>query len=318
MPASASAAPILVVVFNRPDKTRALVDQFLAFEGLNILVAADGPRTEAERAKTDDVRAIIGELADRHHVQTRFADRNLGCGTNVAAGIHWAFERHERLIIIEDDIRISREFLDFCNHGLEAHRDRDDVLCLSSGPLVNLDPTAFPATFLTRYPNIWGWATWRDRFAGYSITLEGHTVGSLWRVLTRTFPDRPMVRVYFLLLLLLVRSGRIDTWDFQYYFMGWEKRALTLMPTRNLAQNVGFDIEATHTRRAPDNVAQMRDSVADPVSLAEMPAVPSEEYDRLIERDLYRIDLLQIARFIVKYLVARPKRYRLSAASETG
>jgi glycosyltransferase involved in cell wall biosynthesis len=316
MSASVSAAPILVVVFNRPGKTRALVDQLLAFEGLDILVAADGPRTETERVKTDAVRAIVGELDGRHRVRTKFANRNLGCGANVIDGIRWAFEQHERLIIIEDDIQISREFLDFCNHGLEAHRNRDDVVCISSGPLVNLDPTAFPATFLTRYPNIWGWATWRYAFADYSITLEQYTLADMRRVLANTFPGRPVHRAYFLMLLLLIRSGRVDGWDFQYYFMAWAKRAFALTPTRNLAENIGFDADATHMKRAPENVARMADQIDVPAAdLATAPVAPSETYNRLIERDLWHISAYRVARFVAKYLITRPRRYDLSATT---
>lgn len=305
-------APILVIVFNRPQKTRALVDQLLAFEGLDILVAADGPRNDAERAKTDEVRAIIGELAGRHRLVTKFAERNLGCGANVIAGINWAFEQHERLIIIEDDIQISREFIDFCNLGLEAHRDREDILCISSGPLVNLDPTKFPPTFLTRYPNIWGWATWRKAFANYSITLEQYRVRDLWRVLARTFPGRRVHQLYFLMLLLLIRSGRVDGWDFQYYFMAWEKNAFALTPTRNLAQNIGFDADATHMKRAPENVARMRGSDMQPAALIASPTEPSEKYNRLIEQGLWSINLYRVARFVIKYLITSPKRYNVA------
>lgn len=309
MPASPQA-PILVIVFNRPQKTRALVDQLLAMERLDIFVAADGPRNEAERARTDEVRAIIGELAGRHRLHTKFAERNLGCGANVSEAIRWAFEQRDRLIIIEDDIEISQGFIDFCNQGLEAHRDREDILCISSGPLVNLDADAFSPTFLTRYPSIWGWATWRRAFSGYSITLEQHSLSSLWRVLARTFPGRPVVQLYFLMLMLLVRTGRIDTWDFQFYFLGWEKRAQALTPTRNMAQNIGFDADATHTRRAPDNVARMGSGdAADPVALAAAPAAPSEAYNRIIERDLWHINLYRVARFVLKYLITKPKRY---------
>lgn len=315
MPATVPAAPLLVVVFNRPAKTRALVDQLLALEGLDILVAADGPRTEAERVKTDAVRAIVGELEGRHRVRTKFANHNLGCGANVIDGIRWAFEQHERLIIIEDDIRISREFLDFCNEGLETHRDCDDVLCISSGPLVNLDYTAFPPTFLTRYPNIWGWATWRHAFADYSITLEQYSFADLRRVLRETFPGRPVHRAYFLMLLLLIRSGRVDGWDFQYYFMSWAKRAFALTPARNLAQNIGFDDEATHMKRAPENVGRIAGESSQAAVLAAASALPNEKYNRLIEHDLWHIGPYRVARFMAKYLITRPRHYDLSATT---
>ena len=45
-----------------------------------------------------------------------------------------------------------------------------------------------------------------------------------------------------------VYEGRLDTWDF-----GWALAILingvSVMPARNLVVNIGFDSEATHTRR---------------------------------------------------------------------
>ena len=311
-PVSSPCAPLLIVVFNRPDKTRALVDQLLQFEGLDVLVAADGPRGEDDRSKCAAVRAIIGELSSRHMLQTRFAESNIGCGAHVIGAIRWAFEQFDSLIIIEDDIRITAEFLDFCNHGLERYRHREDILCISSGPLVNLNKLLYPQLFMTRYPNIWGWATWREKFSNYSLSLDNYSDSAIRHVLKATFPSW-ITRSYFYMLLQLIRSGRIDGWDFQYYFMAWAQRGFSVTPARNLAENIGFDAEATHMKRAPENVGQIGRSVdADMLDPVQSLAV-SADYDRMIERDLWHINLYQVLRFVIKYIVTKPKRYRLPA-----
>ncbi len=51
--ANAPAPPILAATFNRANKTCALVDQLLTFEGMDILVAAYGPRDAFLRVKSD-------------------------------------------------------------------------------------------------------------------------------------------------------------------------------------------------------------------------------------------------------------------------
>ncbi|WP_425229474.1 hypothetical protein [Sphingomonas sp.] len=301
------SAPILLIVFNRPQKTRALVDRLMEWSGLDILVAADGPRNAAERGKCDAVRAIIAELAARHRVQTRFSDVNLGCGANVAGAITWAFAQRETLIIIEDDIDITSEFLSFCNDGLDRYRDHSEIFCISSGPLVNLN-SSYSTLFLTRFPNIWGWASWRDRWAGYSLTLDGHSTKAIWRVLSDTFPS-VTTRLYFLILLQLMRTRRVDSWDFQLYFLAWAKSAFALIPSHNLAQNVGFDEEGTHMRRVPANVGvvtatRMALDLAQPIAL-------SNTYDQMIARDVWRISLYRVLRFVIKYLITRPARYSM-------
>lgn len=305
-----SYPPILVIVFNRPQKTRALVDQLRAWNDLDILVAADGPRHEAERSRCDEVRAIVQELAAQHRLQTRFADRNLGCGAHVASAIRWALEMHDSVIILEDDIQISAEFLDFCRDGLELYRDRADIACLCGGPLLSLDQAKFPPVFLARYPNIWGWATWREAFEGYSITLDGYSVREIWRVLSHTFTSLS-ARLYFLFLLLLHRSGRIDSWDFQYYFLTWSKNSRSVTPARNLTQNIGFDHEGTHVKKPPKNVGSFDVSIVKYRNGLPLSPAPSDLYDTIIDRELYKIGFYRVARFVIKYIVTRRKIYRI-------
>lgn len=304
-----SHAAILLIVFNRPSKTRVLVDFLLQFEGFEIYVAADGWRHEGERARCEEVRAMIDELAVRHTVHKRFATRNLGCGTNVSTAIQWVLTESASVIVIEDDVQVTQEFLDYCNANLMRFGENEWIACISGGPLVNLDPTAFPAPFLSRYPNIWGWATTRQAFSRYNIGLDNYSIGGIWAVLTRTFPAIK-TRAYWLMLLLLVRSGRIDTWDFQYYFLTWANGARTLTPSRNLTQNIGFDAEATHVKRAPKNVGVLNASTEPALSSSEGGTpVASDHYDDLIERELYGISWLKVARFAVKYVIAKPKTF---------
>lgn len=303
-----SPAAILLIVFNRPAKTRILVDFLLQFDGFELFVAADGWRHAGERARCEAVRATVDELSGRHRVYRRFADRNLGCGTNVATAIQWVLRERQAVIVIEDDVQVTRAFIDHCTDGLARFAGDPRIACLSGGPLVNLDPAAYPALFLSRYPNIWGWATTREAFARYSLTLDGYSIGDIRAVLRRTFPAGA-TRAYWLLLLLLVRTGRIDTWDFQFYFMAWANDARALTPVRSLTQNIGFDEEATHVKRAPPNVGVL-DGAPGPAPPPGTGTVPvSDRYDRLIERELYGIGWRKVVHFAVKYLITRPKSF---------
>jgi hypothetical protein len=47
-----------------------------------------------------------------------------------------------------------------------------------------------------------------------------------------------------------VYDGEIDTWDYQWAFSCWIQRGLTVLPTVNLVQNIGFADDATHTRNS--------------------------------------------------------------------
>jgi len=45
-----------------------------------------------------------------------------------------------------------------------------------------------------------------------------------------------------------VRDKKIDTWDAQWVYSIMSKKGLTITPTVNLIENIGFDGDATHTK----------------------------------------------------------------------
>ncbi len=308
-----SPAPILLIIFNRPAKTRSLVDYLKTLPPREIFVAADGARHDGERARCDEVRAIAAELAPHHSVQTRFADRNLGCGRNVSQAIQWVLESRETAIIVEDDVQITSEFLAYCDKALVTFADDKRISCVSGGPLQNLETDHFPPLFLSSYPNIWGWATWRRAMTGFDLAMAEHSDRDLLALVRQRFGTGP-VALYWWIILMLVRSGRIDTWDFQFYGLTWLKQGYALTPRANLTQNVGFDAEGTHVKVAPTNVGQLdgADASASILAALDSDAVPatSPAYDRQLQRSLYKITAFQIAKLFVKYGVTRPRPYR--------
>jgi hypothetical protein len=45
-----------------------------------------------------------------------------------------------------------------------------------------------------------------------------------------------------------LKSGQIDTWDYQLMFVCWKHSQVHIAPTRNLVENLGYGSDATHTR----------------------------------------------------------------------
>ena len=51
----------------------------------------------------------------------------------------------------------------------------------------------------------------------------------------------------------LVRSGIVPgLWDYLWLYTYWKNDWLSIVPNQNLVTNIGFDEEATHTKRIPE------------------------------------------------------------------
>ena len=104
-----SKTPILLVIFNRPDLTQAVLKQIKRYEPTKLYIAADGPRegVPGEKELCQQTRNLVTSGVDWDcEIKTLFREQNLGCGVNVAQSISWFFSHEDMGVILEDDILV--------------------------------------------------------------------------------------------------------------------------------------------------------------------------------------------------------------------
>ena len=241
-------APIVLVVHARPDTTAALLEIVRAANPSRVFVVGDGPRaadTEQEK-RCAAIRELIEEADFDCRLDVDFADGNLGLKRRIETGLDWVFEQVEEAIVLEDDCLPSRSFFTFCDELLERYRDDTRVLSISGDNFALPSRRPGPSYGFSRYPLIWGWATWRRAWRHYEPTLAAwpeleHSgwLGSIF--------DAPNAVQYWSYIFGEQRA-RGDTWDTAWLFASWLAGGLCVVPQRNLVTNVGFRDDATHTR----------------------------------------------------------------------
>jgi hypothetical protein len=174
-------------------------------------------------------------------------DDNLGCRQAVSQAIDWFFTQVDRGIILEDDTVPAPSFYPFCSETLSRF-EREPAIGMVSG--VNLLGTwpAGGADYFFGHGGIWGWATGRDRWALADIRMDAWNDRAA-RDRARTFLGARDWTVNAPLFERTAR-GQIDTWDYQWSFARASRHMLSVIPTTNLVQNIGFGTHATHTRDA--------------------------------------------------------------------
>jgi hypothetical protein len=211
--------PILVIVFNRPETTKRVLDSIRSVQPTQFFVAADGPRADVdgEQARCIAARRIATEVDWKCEVRTLFRDQNLGCGRNVSSAITWFFETVTEGIILEDDCVASRSFYPYCAELLSYYRDNSKVMHIGGNSFQYGRRRGGASYYLSRYPHIWGWASWSRAWARYDFSL------------------RPAWQLQ-------------DTWDTQWQLSIERCDGVTVVPNVNLVSNIGFGSAATHTK----------------------------------------------------------------------
>ncbi|MCB1324866.1 MAG: nucleotide-diphospho-sugar transferase [Spirochaetales bacterium] len=280
--------PVLLIVFNRPAETAAVLDVLAQMRPRRVFVAADGPRAgnSLDLELCTRVREMVRDKVHwKCELETRFLERNAGCRMAVSGAINWFFEAVESGIILEDDTVPDVSFFSFCSELLEVYRHDDRVHMISGDNFQDGILRGRCGYYFTQFAHIWGWATWRNRWQEYDVTMKD------WPAYreTRDFRDRFSSSAAFMFwknFFDSVRSGKTDTWDAQWVLAAWLRDRLSIVPETNLVTNIGFSGSATHTL-TPDHTANLpRQAITQPLRHSSQVAA-NRDADLYTERKLY-------------------------------
>ncbi len=245
-------APVVLLVYNRPDHTRKVLEQIRLAKPSNLLVVADGPRPDRpqDQAACAEVRALVETGIDwKATVQTNYAPANMGLRQRVSSGLTWAFQQVEQAIILEDDCVPDPSFFPFCSELLQRY-EHDARVGAIAGDSYQPQPFACPSSYyFSRYPHCWGWATWRRawKFFDESMMRWPPLRDAGW--LHDLFPN-PLEAEYWRQIFDLVSQREINSWAYVWTFSCWSQNLLTALPRVNLVNNIGVGSLATNTQDA--------------------------------------------------------------------
>jgi hypothetical protein len=243
--------PVAFIVFNRPETTRRVFAAITAARPSHLLLIADGPRAnrpEDER-RCDEVRRIVSAVDWPCKVETNFSNVNLGCRRRMISGLNWVFSLVEEAIILEDDCLPDPTFFPFCSELLEEYRNSSQIGMISG---FNHVPDYFPfkySYYFSKMVSIWGWATWRKCWQQYDENLVKWPEVKRERLLDNLFHDKRSVEYWTRTFDAMHDGTGPNAWGYQMVYTCWIKNWLTIVPRRNLIQNVGFNEDATHTSK---------------------------------------------------------------------
>ena len=245
--------PVLLIAFNRPAQTRRVIDAIVSSGATNVFVAIDGPRdTHREDAeKTAEVRGLIDNSPWPGTITTLYRPKNLGCREGVSGAISWFFEHVDEGIILEDDCLPNPTFFGYAEELLEHYRDDPRVGMISGSTFFPLPKESAHSYTFSRYPHIWGWATWKRAWDYYDKQLSGWGQPDSLDTLIAVSGASPNFVRFWKRLLDGVKRGEVDTWDYIWSYSFWRAGFLSVSPGVNLIENTGFSSDATHTRGKP-------------------------------------------------------------------
>lgn len=242
--------PILLLGFNRPDSMRLVIGQVAKVQPSKIYFAVDGARPDRadEKEKVSEVKNLINEIDWKCEVKTLFREKNLGCGLAVSSAISWFFEEEDYGIILEDDCVPDTSFFKFCEDLLIKYQHDTRVMHICGSNFqkgwknVSRDSYYFSDT-----PLLWGWASWSRAWKMFDFELKQLREVKELGLLDHFMFNRRTVNVRVMEGLDSISLGKQRTiWGHQWLVCNYLNSGLSIVPNRNLVENIGFNGSTTH------------------------------------------------------------------------
>jgi hypothetical protein len=242
---SAHLAPVAVFGYRRPEKLQVCLESLAACpeaSETSVTIFIDGPRSALDISLVHQSRRVAESVRGFKDLRVVTRLENRGLAVSIISGVTEMLRLSNTVIVVEDDLTVSRGFLTFMNAALNLYEGDDEVVSVHGYcyPVVE----ELPATFFLRGADCWGWATWRR---GWDLFDPDP-----WRLLRRleaskdkklfdfngTFPFSKMLRDQ--------AEGTIDSWAIRWYASAFLHGKVTLYPGKSLVTNHGFDGSGSH------------------------------------------------------------------------
>jgi len=250
-------SPVLFLIFNRPALVKATFACIREARPPRLYIAADGPREgrDGEAALCQEAREAATQVDWPCEVRTLFRKRNLGCADAVSSAITWFFRHEAEGVILEDDLSIHPDFFPFCDAMLERYRDEEHIMHVHGNNFQYGLPRGEAGYYFSCFSHCWGWASWARAWEKYDHAMTRmRSVTS--KTLPRLFQSQAAIGC-FRDVLARVKDGRINSWAYRWTCSVWEHEGLCVNPNVNMARNIGFGAEGTHTTDSAAVVAHL-------------------------------------------------------------
>ena len=240
-------APIAVFVYNRPKHTLQLLESLKK----NTLLAqsevyffSDSAKKPEHEGDVQAVRKVIHGFSGAKKINIVEQTENKGLANSIIAGVSKIFENHHSIIVLEDDLIVSDDILNFFNEGLQFHEKNSSVFSLSGyTPSIEIPQNYKHDTYLVPRISSWGWATWKNRWS----TVD-------WKVsdFSAFIKNKEAIKKHNLggedvtAMLINQMTGQIDSWAIRFNYGCYKQNGYCVYPCVTKVKNNGADGTGTH------------------------------------------------------------------------
>ncbi|MGM0439490.1 MAG: hypothetical protein ACQEP8_00050 [Chlamydiota bacterium] len=248
-----SAAPIAVFCFNRPHHLQLTLEALGRCPDYSdhlLFIYCDAPRNEGDQIACAATQAVAHKWSELYGGKVIIRSRNMRF-ENLVEGISEMCDKFGKVIVIEDDIIVAPDFLDFMEKSLTKY-EHDERIYMVGGHMYDGMQSYPNSTYFLPHAYIWGWATWQRAWKNFTFNPQG--VDDLYhdRQLRHRFDYyRHRKHTECLETALNADPPHSYAWDILWSYIIFKNQGLGLYPSHNLVWNSGIKCGAHGVEKLP-------------------------------------------------------------------
>ncbi|MFN8530019.1 MAG: glycosyltransferase [Anaerolineae bacterium] len=234
-----SLIPIALFAYARPDHLQRTLDGLRANGVPKIYAFSDGARTPEKADAVEAVRAIL-RAVDWCEIEIVERERNYGLGVSIRKGVSEVLQRHEAVIVYEDDLVCLPGTYAYLCAALEHYRDDHRVRSVTGWTHPRVTPEGVgDQPYFDGRAECWTWGTWRRGWEGMdtdalSLLEEAKSQGI---DPNRYGADLPV---------MAKEEAAKNIWAVRWLYLHIARGGLCLRPHYSMVEHIGFDALATN------------------------------------------------------------------------
>jgi hypothetical protein len=247
-------APIIVFAYNRADKLEQLLmslEKNANIKKMDLYIFVDIPdkkNTRDLRYNQEVINFLIkykNESSAFKNIQIEVSDKHKGLAESIISGVSKIINQFGKAIILEDDLKVSDDFLDYMQRGLVAYKNQKNVWSVAGySPVFNMPKSYKNDVFLVPRAESLGWGTWSDRWNKCD-----------WQVKTYSKFRKNIIQHIFFniggddltdMLKRQMQDEEYNSWAIRWGYQQFLEKKYTIYPRESRVIHCGTDNRSTH------------------------------------------------------------------------
>lgn len=242
-------APIVVFGFVRKESLEQVIcslqkNSLSAKSDLYIFI--DGPRNVNDSILVEAVSNYCNTIAGFKTVNIYRNQKNKGLDPSVIDGVTQIINIYGRAIVLEDDVIVAPNFLEYMNQCLDVFEHDERIMSISGWSIDINIPKDYPFdAYLLGRSTSWGWATWKDRWNKIDWEIKDWNTFKNNRKQRIAFNRRGGSDMFPMLKKCMNGGGM---WDIRFCYHMFKNNLYSVVPIVSKTANIGFNNLAVHCK----------------------------------------------------------------------